>query len=95
MTVHLAGNAIVIGQRMIQRCLVCGYKLIDVDLDRVAINVPEGSEDRGIGMFAVGHLIKVSGGEGSGMTGYSDRGDTNGPQFEKAWDECCIDLVED
>lgn len=35
MKTHLAGNAISIGQYIIQRCLLCGEKLLEVNTSRV------------------------------------------------------------
>lgn len=87
-TVHLAGNDVRIGTRIIQRCLICGFKLLDMDLSRMA--VPDG-DDRGVATFAVGHLIEVS--EGN-PTNYVDIGDTKQPQFDAGWQDCCIHLVE-
>lgn len=91
-TVHLAGNTVTIGSRMIQRCLICGYKLNDIDFERVAImqtpGCPTPSSVRG---FEVGHLIEVS---GTNPVHFADIGDTHQPSFNTAWENCCIHLVE-
>lgn len=86
--VHLAGNHVCIGGRVIQRCLVCGYKLIDVDASRcmVASTKPE---DLTIKSFGVGHLIEVDGNHSS------DIGNTLDPHFDQPWDNCCLELVEE
>lgn len=89
-TVHLAGNDVRIERRIIQRCLICGYKLIDVDLDRIAF-VSSNPDDKGFSTWAVGHLIEVT--EGN-PTQYADIGDTKQPQFNAQWSDCCINLVE-
>lgn len=90
-TVHLAGNDVRIGRRVIQRCLICGYKLVDIDLDRIAF-VSSNPNDKGIDTWAIGHLIQVT--EGS-PTESIDIGDTKQPQFNAAWSDCCINLVEE
>ena len=45
-TTHVAGCFIQIGPRCIQRCLICGHKLIDVDLARMAAGVPDDDKVR-------------------------------------------------
>ena len=39
--------------------MVCGHKLIDVDLRNVAF--PSGQEDKGIGRWKTGDLVEVDG----------------------------------
>lgn len=87
-TVHLAGNRVCIEGRVIQRCLVCGYKLVDSK----GMVTPD-DDDRGVPTWEIGHLISVSGGDG--VTGYSDIGDTHQPFFEATWQDCCINLIEE
>lgn len=90
MAVHLAGNDVTIEGRVIQRCLICGYKLIDDRPDHTM--VPEGM-DCGFSTWPVGHLIEVT--EMDGMTEYVNLGDTKQPSFDAAWSDCCINLVEE
>lgn len=52
--VHLAGPAVQIYDRVIQRCMVCGYKLIDAD---VVCQV----HDADIGTWVHGALVEISG----------------------------------
>lgn len=89
-TVHLAGNDVRIERRIIQRCLICGYKLVDINLDRLSF-VSTKPNDTGVSTWAVGHLIEVT--EGN-PTRSVDIGDTKQPQFNAAWSDCCINLVE-
>lgn len=90
-TVHLAGNDVLIEGRVIQRCLICGYKLVDVRLDRIAI-LSTRENDTSLPVFSVGHLIEVS---GTNPLSFIDKGDTKQPQFDAAWSDCCINLVEE
>ena len=53
--VHLAGNPIVLGSRACQRCMVCGYGLVNDDLATMAS--PDGPV--GPSFFAVGALVEV------------------------------------
>jgi hypothetical protein len=39
---HLAGVPIVIGERTIQRCFICGFKLVDTDDPVVNVVIDEG-----------------------------------------------------
>jgi hypothetical protein len=84
MSVHLVGNHVRIENRVIQRCLICGYKLLDYDT--------RGDYSNPILTFYVGHLIEVI--ETDGMTSYHDKGDTKQPSFDAAWEDSCIHLVE-
>lgn len=92
-TVHLAGNEVRIGTRVIQRCLVCGYKLVDTDLSRVAvISAGDGSRDNVVSVWGVGHLIEVCEGNPTRLV---DIGTTDEPVFPAAhWPDSCLDLVE-
>lgn len=89
--VHLAGNDVTIEGRVIQRCLICGYKLVDVRLDRIMMMSTKEDDNR-LPVFSVGHLIEVT--EGN-PTSYIDLGDTKQPLFDASWDDCCINLVEE
>ncbi len=42
---HLAGPVMQIGPRLRQRCLWCGATIIDEDLSRVAIALPDGKTE--------------------------------------------------
>ena len=94
-TVHLAGNDVTIEGRVIQRCLVCGYKLVDIQLSKMvgfSFNKDGAIPDSGRPpVFSVGHLIEVRDGN---PLAFLDLGDTKQPAFDAAWDDCCINLVE-
>lgn len=92
-TVHLAGNEVRIGTRVIQRCLVCGYKLVDRDLATVTVISPAGAAPADVvSAWGVGHLIEVC--EGNPTRLY-DIGTTDEPVFPAAhWPDSCLDLVE-
>jgi hypothetical protein len=87
-TVHLAGNRVVIGDRVIQRCLICGDRLTDIpDLSCTA--VPEGMP-RQVATFEVGAWVKRDG----NMLIVVGR--TESPEFGKSEvpEHCCVDLIE-
>lgn len=90
MAVHLAANPIVIGDRVIQRCFVCGFKLCDNKGVVAPVNA-DGSAPR-FPTFEVGALVNVS--EGDGVTGFSVVGQSDRPSFEQEWDDCCLRFVE-
>jgi hypothetical protein len=91
--VHLAGNFVTIGDRVIQRCLVCWYKLLDVVPSHVMVAFDSrGDYGNKIPTFEVGHLIEVREGD---PTSFRDLGDSKQPSFDAAWDDCCIHLVEE
>lgn len=56
--VHLAGGIVEVGTRVIQRCQICGYALINDDLSRMA--VPEGCSPPDAGGWAVGAFVRVT-----------------------------------
>ena len=56
--IHIAGPHVTIGPLMRQRCLWCGYLLIDYDLERIA--VPEG-QDPTPATWPHGELVLVDG----------------------------------
>jgi hypothetical protein len=58
---HIAGLSVTIDDRfMRQRCVWCGYLLLDYDFDRLM--VPTGTEDQRPGEWTVGALVRVDGG---------------------------------
>lgn len=87
--VHLAANPIVIGDRVIQRCFVCGLKLVDNLGVMCAAN--ERGEVASIGTWEVGALVAVSGTcpVKSELVEVTER-----PHFEEPWENCCLELVE-
>lgn len=87
--VHLAGNFVVIGSRVIQRCLVCGYKLID-NLGQVT-EVTENDPNSQTSTWPIGGLIQIDDGNPVQMTLLSE---SENPIFEYEWNNCCVDLVE-
>lgn len=90
-TVHLAGNSVTIDGRVIQRCLVCGEKLCD-SRGAMAPVTPDGSPTM-FATFGVGQLIEVERVD-EHCTRFLAIGDTETPQFDAAWLDCCIHLVE-
>lgn len=86
--VHLAGNAIRLGDRIIQRCFICGEKLCD-NLN-VAIPVNQDGSDPSFATFGVGAWVEN---EGNRM---SVIGESESPQMDSSEipDGCCVDLVE-
>ena len=87
--VNLAANPIVIGDRVIQRCFVCGLKLVD-NLGVAAPIGPNG-ELPTIGTWEVGALVAVS---GSFPVMFELVRVTERPQFDAPWEDCCLGLVE-
>lgn len=91
-SVHLAGNTVIFGRdRMIQRCLVCGYKLIDITASRTCIadvKNADGSEpDNTIRGWPIGALVRVS---GTFPIESSFVGETENPEFDEKWEDCCL-----
>lgn len=88
--IHLAGSVVNIDGRIIQRCLVCGYKLLDVDMkNTVAVGggIPAG--------HPLGMLVEVYEHDPDGLpTIYVPIAATTKSTFDKPWDDCCIVLVE-
>jgi len=56
--IHIAGPHVTIGPLLRQRCVWCGYLLIDYDLERIA--VPEG-QDPTPATWPGGELVLVDG----------------------------------
>ena len=91
MTVHLAGTPIGLDGRVIQRCLICGFKLCDSE-GSAAPPEPDGS----VPVFPTwepADWIEVI--EGN-PTEFSVFGQSEHPQHDASEipDGCCIDLVE-
>lgn len=82
-TTHVAGPIIKVGERLIQRCLVCGEKLAD-NVD--AARMPSGRTDEA-SFWDEGQLVKAAHGDLGGMN----------RQFimlRKLPRDFCIELVE-
>ena len=85
-TLHLAGNVVYIKGRAIQRCLICGYKLIDSK--NCAMPVDEDGTVPEFPTWEVGSLVEVEGNRSSFVE------QTEFPIFEIVIEGLCIDLVE-
>lgn len=87
-TIHLAGNAVVLDGRVIQRCLICGEKLCD-SLNVAMPVMPNGQPGR-FCTWGVGAWIEQDGNRTSLVA------ETDTPRFsaEEIPPGCCIDLVE-
>src|ERR1700677_2875848 len=91
---HLAGLDVVIGGRQIQRCAICGEKLID-SKGAMAPNKPDGSPPDPIPFWTVGAMIRV---EFNGPVSHwsvvdrEPREDVNKPG--KIPHDSCLELVE-
>lgn len=83
-TTHIAGPAITACGRLIQRCSLCGEKLVDSKGVMVQAN-EDGTFDP-IPTWEVGRLVQV---EGGNPTRYSLLPDT-----DKLPEDSCLDLVE-
>jgi len=93
-TTHVAGPAIYVTSqhdpkmcRVIQRCLICGTKLIDVDEATTAYAVTSETVGRNAPFtWAVPHMVRVNGNHSQDIGGYKYGADPK---------DLCIDLVED
>ncbi len=87
-TLHLAGTPVNVEGRWIQRCLICGEKLIDSN-DQANIEVMLEGNEASIHFFPVGGIIKIR--------PYSQVciEITEVPHFDNAPKGLCIDLVEE
>lgn len=87
-TVHLAANRVIIGNRVIQLCLICGERLTDVP-DVANTAVPEGMNPE-VATWEVGAWIEQDGNRMSlvGRTESPEFGETDVPA------NCCVDLIE-
>jgi hypothetical protein len=80
---HLAGPAITVGSRVIQRCCICGAKLCDSENCAMPLE-PDGSIPE-FPTWEKGRLIQV---EEGNPTRYSVL-----PDMEKLPEDSCIDMV--
>lgn len=87
-TTHIAGLDVAVGGRMIQRCAVCGLKMVDSKNAAVPQN-PDGSYDS-IGTWKVGELVEHE--EGNPQR-WSVIPHIDGAQLPK--NACINSLVED
>jgi hypothetical protein len=87
-TTHLAGPVIHFQGRVIQRCAVCGEKLEDYHLNRIAVISTCGNTEPP--HFAEAHCIQVS--EGNPKR-FLDLGAFT--EIETIPDDFCISLVEE
>lgn len=85
-TTHLAGPAITICGRVIQRCAICGEKLVD-SLNCAMPLKPDGTADT-IGTWEPGRLVRVEAGNPAHWILLEDPEDMRLPA------DACIDLVE-
>lgn len=83
---HIAGPAITVCGRIIQRCSLCGEKMVDSKNVAVALN-PDGTTPS-VGTWEVGRLVRVTSGQ---PTRWELLSDTTG----KLPKDSCIELVED
>lgn len=86
--VHLAGNPVRLGDRIIQRCLICGEKLCDNA--GLMFELAEDGTVPNFPIWEVGSLVEHSGSR------WSVVGQTDNPNFEAGCfpERCCIELVE-
>ena len=86
--VHLAGNRVVLGDRIIQRCLICGERLSD-NLN-VAMPVGPNGEVPQFVTWGVGDWVEHDGNR------WSVIGTTESPEFGPTQipANCCVDLIE-
>ncbi len=86
--VHLAGNSVVLGDRCIQRCLICGEKLCD-NLSAMVAQDAHGTAPP-FATWGLGAWIEHEGNR------WGVIGETDSPTFK--WDQipedCCLELVE-
>jgi len=87
-TVHLAAHAIQIGNRVVQRCMLCGHKILELNTEHIY-----GPDTPGLPVFKVGSLVSIS--EGSSTQVYATLvKETVEPYFEDPWEDSCLGLVE-
>lgn len=86
-TTHVAAPYFGIARRMIQRCGICGEKLIDLDFDRVAVpEGPDGKPGELPGGFPTAALVRCVG-NAQVVVGSFEQSDPLPPDF-------CLELVE-
>lgn len=92
--IHVAGLHFCIEGRLLQRCLICGYKLIDVRLDSIGVAVIDGRVNNAIPTYAATHCIRV---EGTNPLVFTDLGSCNGcaATIDGGWSELCIHMMEE
>lgn len=61
MIVHIAGADVRVMDHLRQRCSWCGVLLVDYDLTRVMMAVPEGADPGAPSTWPVGALVAVDG----------------------------------
>lgn len=81
---HVAGPAITVGSRTIQRCSVCGEKMLDSLGVMMAVG-PNGEEPK-LWTWEPGRLVRYS--------GEQPRRELLLPDTEQLPGDACIDLVE-
>lgn len=86
--VHLAGTAVRLGNRIIQRCLICGEKLCD-NLGSVAPLNEYGSVLT-FPVWGIGELVEHTGNR------WAVVGETDSPNFQEGSfpENCCVELVK-
>lgn len=87
-TVHIAGNAICVEGRVIQRCMLCGHKLRDTLGEMVPAD-PDGKVPYFVG-WEVGALVRID------PARHCEElvEETESPHFDEQWEDCCLSLVE-
>lgn len=86
-TTHIAGPYICFEGRTIQRCMLCGHKLVDDKNTAVPVN-PDGTVDK-TPTWAIDSLVRITEGNPTSYVLIQ-------PEHEgKAPDDICIHLVED
>lgn len=88
MIVHLAGNAVCLDGRIIQRCLICGEKLAD-NLNCAMPVEPDGS-DPVFPTWGTGAWVEIDGNRSSKV------GESENPEMwgEQIPENSCVSLVE-
>lgn len=87
--VHLAANPIVLGDRVIQRCFICGMKLAD-NLGSAVPVEPDGTA-RTFSTWGVGAWVENEGNRWC-VVGQSERPQMSEDEIPEG---CCLSLVED
>lgn len=89
--IHLAGNAVTVGGRVIQRCAICGEKLCDSVRAAVAAAAGEAAE---FSVYKVGSWVKAVPRPGTEAL-LLRVGGTESPALGGEIPEgCCLELVE-
>lgn len=82
---HIAGPAITACGRLVQRCSLCGEKMVDSKNTMVPCN-PNGSAPDPIPTWPVGRLVNFSGGNPDHQSLLDDT--------DKLPEDSCINLIE-